>query len=64
MVKINEQRKYSGCAVLERNIVVPGGFYDIDFNSLNTVESNDVIANKWSSMLKIVHHHNYLNLIV
>ena len=60
---MKEQRMYSGCAVFEGNIVVSGGWYDNDFN-LNTVESYDVIANKWTSMPNMVHHHTYHGLVV
>ena len=46
---INKERSCAACAVYEERIVVSGGLEN-DFRTLNTVESYDVIPDKWSSM--------------
>ena len=49
IARMKEPKCYSACAVFQGNIVVSGGV-DINSNGLNTVESYDVFADKWSSM--------------
>ena len=63
-IKYGKKKKRSGCAVFEGNIVVSGGWSNNDRSKLNTVESYDFNANKWLSMQKMIHRHNYHNLVV
>ena len=46
-------RQCSACAVFEGNIVVSGG-YTNDVDELNSVESYDVFADKWSPMPSLI----------
>ena len=47
--KMNEARLSSVCAIFEERIVACGGFSN-NVNSLDSVESYDVLPNKWSTM--------------
>ena len=47
-------RSYSACAVFQGNIVVAGGF-DASQRFLDTVESYDVFADKWTTMPSMIH---------
>ena len=46
---MNEVRSNAACAVFEERIVVSGGWSNAE-DYLNTVESYDVLPNKWSTM--------------
>ena len=58
---MNESRLEAACTVFEGNIVVSGGTFD---GYLNTVESYDVIADKWSSMPNMVNGKSSHSLVV
>ena len=47
--KMKEARSHAACAVFEERIVVSGGLIT-EYDELNSVESYDVLPNKWSSM--------------
>ena len=49
VAKINEARSIAACVVYDERIVVSGG-YSNNRNYLNSVESYDVLPNKWSTM--------------
>ena len=52
--EMNTARKAAACTVFEERVVVSGG-WDDHSNQLNTVESYDVIADKWSTMANMIH---------
>ena len=60
---MNVARQKAACVVFHGNIVVSGKF-DNDNNHLNTVESYDVFANKWSSMPKMISIHSLNSLVL
>ena len=47
--RMNKVRSHAACAVFEDRIVVSGGL-NSNYNSLSTVESYDVLPDKWSPM--------------
>ena len=49
IAKMNEVRSQAACVVFTERMVVSGGI-DYNYNTLNTVESYDVLPNKWSPM--------------
>ena len=49
VAKVNEARSNAACAVFEGRIVVSGGWNN-NWNVLSSVESYDVLPNKWSTM--------------
>ena len=49
VAKMNEARSIAACVVYDERIVVCGGMYN-NFNDLNSVESYDVLRDKWSKM--------------
>ena len=49
IAKMNEARSCAACAVFEEKIVFSGGLSN-NRDNLNTVESYDVLPNKWSTM--------------
>ena len=61
---MNEARKYAACVVFQGNIVISGGKNFNDINNLNSVESYDVFANKWSSMPNMVKSQCFHSLVV
>ena len=61
VANMNEARKYAACVVFQGNIVVSGGIYD--GNILNSVESYDVFANKWSPMSNMINNHFLHSLV-
>ena len=63
VAEMNEARYNAACSVFEERIVVSGG-QDINGFELNTVESYDVIANKWSSMPSMIHSQSSHSLVV
>ena len=51
VAEMKEPRCEASCAVFLGNLVVTGGYaHNINIDKLNTVESYDVVGNKWSSM--------------
>ena len=67
VARMNHRRSYAACAVFEGKIVVSGGWgtgYNRWNNNLNTVESYDVIGNKWSPMANIINRGAIHNLVV
>ena len=52
VAKMNEARSKAACAVYEEKIVVSGGLSN-NRGVLNSVESYDVLPNKWSTMPKM-----------
>ena len=58
---MNEAREFAGCAVFQGRIVVSGGG---NHGLLNTVESYDVFADKWSPMPCMVNCKNHHKLVV
>ena len=60
-------RHCESCAVFEGNTLVSGGFRVTPTtlsSHLESVESYDVFANKWSPMPGLVNHGVYHNLVV
>ena len=49
VAEMNEARSSTACAVFKERIIVSGGLNN-NFNDLNSVESYDVLPDKWSSM--------------
>ena len=49
VARMNQVREFAACAVFEGRIVVSGGT-DNNHNKSNTVESYDVVGDKWSPM--------------
>ena len=49
VAEMNDARSGAACVVFEERIVVSGGWSDAD-RGLSTVESYDVLPNRWSSM--------------
>ena len=60
---MNEARGNAACVVFQGNIVVLGGI-DNDDNSMNTVESYDVLANKWTPMPNTINNYTFHSLVV
>ena len=64
---MSEERRHVACAVFEGNIVVSGGEDDnyrvMNTVDLNTVESYDVVAGKWSSMPNTINRHSHHSLL-
>ena len=60
---MNEAKDSVACAVFEGKIVVSGGC-DNNNDKLNTVESYDVIADKWSSMPNMIGSKSLHSLVV
>ena len=56
-------RESSSCVVFQGNIVVSGG-EGVNEDSLSTVESFDVFADKWSPMPSMIHGKSYHSLVV
>ena len=63
IAKMKEARYSPACVVFQENIVVSGG-EDVNEDELNTVESYDVFANKWTSMPNMVNVQSDHNLVV
>ena len=62
---MKEARYLAACAVFQGNIIVSGGLKNLNFyNSLRTVESYDVFADKWSSMPRMIRSRYYHKLSV
>ena len=59
---MNDSRRSSACAVFEGRIVVAGG--NDNYARLNTVESYDVDADKWSPMPNMIQVKIYHRLVV
>ena len=59
---MNKARRCVACVVFQGNIVVSGG-PDNDEFKLNTVRSYDVFADKWTSMLYMIHQHFLHSLV-
>ena len=60
---MNEARRHAACIVFKGNIIVSGGTNNNNYR-LNTVESYDVFANKWSLMPNTINDYNYHSLVV
>ena len=60
---MNEARVCAACVVFNGNIVVSGGM-DNNEDELNTVESYDVFADKWTSMPNMINNFVCHNLVV
>ena len=60
--RMNEVRACAACVVYEERIVVSGGL-DNDFRISNTVESYDILPDKWSSMPNM-NYRNYNHSLV
>ena len=63
IAKMKQSRDSAACVVFQGNIVVSGGT-DSDDNKLNSVESYDVFADKWSSMPNTINNHHRHSLVV
>ena len=61
--KMNVARESAACVVFQGNIVVSGGF-DANNNELNTVESYDVFADKWTSLPNMLKSKSFHSLVV
>ena len=53
VARMNQSRGLSACEVYEERIVVAGGYDDV-LNELNTVESYDVLPDRWSPMPNMI----------
>ena len=60
---MSESKDAAACAVFKENILVSGGM-DSNKNELNTVESYDAFANKWTSMPSTINRHYCHSLVV
>ena len=60
---MKEKRCDEACVVFQGNIVVLGGENN-SYNDLNTVESYDVFANRWSQMPNTINVYSHHNLVV
>ena len=58
-----EERYFAACVVFQENIVVSGGM-DINHESLKTVESFNVFADKWSEMPDMINGACFHSLVV
>ena len=63
IAEMNQGRRNSACACFGGRIVVSGGLDD-NGDNLKTVESYDVIANKWSPMPSMTEGKSYHSLVV
>ena len=61
--RMNEVRACAACVVYDERIVVSGGL-DNDFRISNTVESYDMLPDKWSSMPNMNYRHFNHSLVV
>ena len=64
IARMDQAREDAACAVFEGNIVVCGGNNDNNRDSLNTVESYDVIGNEWSPMPNMINGAAFHSLVV
>ena len=60
---MNEVRSTAACAVFEGNVIVAGG-WNYYVNIMSSVESYDVIADKWSAMPNMIKYRNGHSLVV
>ena len=63
IAKMKQSRDFAACVDFQGNILVSGGS-DSDDNELNSVESYDVFADKWSSMANMINRHDDHSLVV
>ena len=61
--RMAEEREYSACCVFNGMIIVCGGINN-DRDTINSVESYDVIAEMWSSMPEMVKSRRHHSLVV
>ena len=61
--KMNEVREHAACTVFEEKVIVSGGLNN-NYNFLNSVESYDVLPNKWSTMPNMNSGKYYHSLMV
>ena len=63
IANMNEARFSAACIVFQEKIVVSGGKNDNE-DDLNSVESYDVFANRWTPMPKTINDYSFHSLVV
>ena len=61
--EMSTPRRCAACVVFQGNVVVSGGYGNNNYD-LNTVESYDVFADKWSRMPDMINSQSFHNLVV